>query len=106
MPLVFFLTHSKTQDTYHKLWTVITDACSEIDLDIQCRTFHVDFAKAVHNVVRDHFPGAFVKGCQFHLEHAMWCKIQELGLSRIYSERYSDTSKLLSHTFGLAYLDP
>ena len=33
-------------------------------------------------------------------------KIQELGLSKIYSEYDSDTAKWLSHTFGLAYLDP
>ena len=36
----------------------------------------------------------------------MWSKIQELGLSKIYSESDSDTAKWLSHTFGLAYLDP
>ena len=33
-------------------------------------------------------------------------KIQELELSKTYSERDSDTSKWLSHTVGLAYLDP
>ena len=44
--------------------------------------------------------------CQFHLGQAMWRKIQELGLSQIYSEHDCDTTKWLSHTFGLAYLDP
>ena len=29
-----------------------------------------------------------------------------MGLSKIYSEHDNDTSKWLSHTFGLAYLDP
>ena len=106
MPLMYCLLPNKTHDTYHKLWTVITDARSKIDLDIQCRIFHVDYEKAVHNVVREHFPGASVKGCQFHLGQAMWRKIQVLGLSKIYSERDSDMSKWLSHRFGLAYLDP
>ena len=36
----------------------------------------------------------------------MWRKIQVLGLSKKYSERDNDTSKWLSHTFGLAYLYP
>ena len=46
-----------------------------------------------------------IKGCQFHLGQAMWRKIQELGLSKIYSKRDSDIAKWLSHTFGFAYLD-
>ena len=37
---------------------------------------------------------------------AMWRKIQELGLSQIYSEHDNDTSNWLSHIFGIAYLDP
>ena len=106
MPLVYCLLPNKTQDTYRRMWTIITDACTEINLDIQCRIFHVDFEKSVHNVVKELFPGASVKGCQFHLGQAMWRKIQELGLSKIYSERDCDTAKWLSHTFGLAYLDP
>ena len=36
----------------------------------------------------------------------MWRKIQELGLSQIYSEHDNDTSNWLSHIFGIAYLDP
>ena len=44
------------------------------------------FEKFVHNVVREHIPGASFKGCQFHLGQAMWRKIQELGLSKMYSE--------------------
>ena len=51
-------------------------------------------------------PGASVKGCQFHLGQAMWHKIQELELSKIYLECDIDTSKWLFHTFMLAYLDP
>ena len=50
-------------------------------------------------VYYNHLPGASVKGCQFYLRQAMWRKLQNLGLSKIYYERDSDT-------FGLAYLDP
>ena len=42
----------------------------------------------------------------FHLGQLMWRKIQELESSKIYTECDSDTAKWLSHTFGLAYLDP
>ena len=34
----------------------------------------------MHNVFREHFPGGSVKGCQFHLGHVMWRKIQERDL--------------------------
>ena len=37
---------------------------------------------------------------------ALWRKIQVLELFKICSERDSDTAKWLSHTLGLAYLDP
>ena len=106
MPLVYCLLPNKAQNTYLKMWTIITDCCTERDLQIKCRTFHADFEKSVHNAIKEHFPGSSVKGCQFHLGQAMWRKIQELGLSKMYAERTSETSKWLSHTFGLAYLNP
>ena len=42
------------------MWTVITDACIEMNVGIQCRKFHVDFEKSVPNVVKELFPGATV----------------------------------------------
>ena len=106
MPLVYCLLPNKAQNTYMKMLSIIKDCCTERDLQIKCRTFHADFEKAVHNSIKEHFPGSSVKGCIFHLGQAMWRKIQELGLSKTYVERTSDTSKWLSHTFGLAYLNP
>ena len=41
---------------------------------------------SVHNVIREFFPCASTKGCQLHLGQAMWRKIQELGLLKIYSD--------------------
>ena len=54
------------------MWTVITDACSEIDLDIECRMFHVDFETDVYmyNEVGEYFAGASVKAC-FHLSRVV-----------------------------------
>ena len=51
-----------------------------IEPDLQPSFTHVDFKSAILHSLRQHFPKATIKGCNFHFNQAVWHKVQSLGI--------------------------
>jgi hypothetical protein len=46
----------------------------------------IGFEVATYKVLRELFPEARISGCNFHFMHCLWCKLQEIGLTKEYKE--------------------
>ena len=64
--------------------------CEELGFTPDPTTVHLDFEQAAINAVKATFgPHVLTLGCFYHLTHATWRKVQELGLSQYYKENGS-----------------
>ena len=79
VPLVFTILPAKTEICYQKMWTFITDYCTEKNLVPAPKTIHIDFEKAMHKAISSTFPNTSIMCCIFHFSQNFWRKIQSLG---------------------------
>lgn len=84
MPLAFFLLPSKTTETYVRMFNLLRIHALSRQLTFNPREFQLDFETAALNAIREVFPQAERKGCNFHFSQCLWRKIQELGLQKFY----------------------
>ena len=80
MPLVYGLLPNKTQATYTRFFSLLTENAAALNIDIQPTEVMMDFEVAPRNVISSLFPDASVKCCFFHFTQAVWRKVQSLGL--------------------------
>jgi hypothetical protein len=93
VPLVFCLLASKTEMCYTAMWSLIIDYCKSKNLDLLLTALHLDFEKAMHNVINKLFPSTKIRCCTFHLGQCWWRKIQSIGLSKEYKEKNDHVGK-------------
>ena len=106
VPLVFCLLASKKEMCYTAMWSLIIDYCKSKNLDLLLTALHLDFEKAMHNVINKLFPSTKIRCCTFHLGQCWWRKIQSIGLSKEYKEKNDHVGKWLIKLFGLPFLPP
>lgn len=85
-PVVYALLPGKNQATYTRLFTLLSDKMNDLGLQFSPTSALADFETAVHNSIRDVFPGITTKGCFFHFTQAVWRKAQITGLQIPYRE--------------------
>lgn len=103
LPCAFFLLQSKTKNCYRDMFAVLIETCSRMSLNLEISSIHLDFEIAVHEVIKEFFPNAEIKGCNFHLAQAWYRKIQQLGLAPTYKED-TPSGRWLKNFFGLMFL--
>ena len=82
LPSLFVLLPNKSEETYSRMWTKVSEFCPDA-----CPThLIVDFEKAAINAFSAHFTHTVVKGCFFHLCQNVWRKIQQFGLATRYKQ--------------------
>lgn len=93
-PVVYAILPGKNQATYTRLFTFLSDKMNDLGLQFSPTSALADFETAVHNSIRDVFPGITSKGCFFHFTQAVWRKAQITGLQIPYRE-YDNVKKLI-----------
>lgn len=86
LPLAYFLLADKEKDTYIRVFELLRSYATSRGLVFQPPKFHIDFEAATIVAIRETFPGAEVKGCNFHYTQAVWRKVQRVGLTTFYKE--------------------
>ncbi|KAK3919694.1 Transposase for insertion sequence element IS905 [Frankliniella fusca] len=69
-----------TEDTYRKIWQVLTDEAERQRLRFRVKLIMTDFEIAAMNVSQHFFPAAERKGCLFHFNQSLWRKAVDEGL--------------------------
>ncbi|XP_028966404.1 uncharacterized protein LOC108863729 [Galendromus occidentalis] len=85
--LVYFLLPDKSKATYNRVFAMLKEYALSVGKVFQPTTVQLDFEVACLNAIQESFPGAGVKGCDFHFCQALWRKAQELGLQPYYGDR-------------------
>lgn len=65
-------------------------AAIEQDLILNPKTITLDFEKGAISALKNVFPNASIKGCNFHYNQCIFRKIQELGLQKEYNDSSED----------------
>ena len=86
IPVAFAFLTDKTQSTYEELFTVLVNQCSNRNIRCDPNTAIMDFESASINAVQVVFGnGIHIQGCFYHLTQPTWRKVQELGLTELYT---------------------
>ncbi|XP_062572688.1 uncharacterized protein LOC134234630 [Saccostrea cucullata] len=85
-PVVYALLPGKSQAIYTRFFTLLQDKVNDLGLQFVPTCALADFETAVHNSIREVFPGVTTKGCFFHFTQAIWRKAQHSGLQIPYKE--------------------
>ena len=86
MPLIYFLLPDKEKDTYKRMSRLIRDYASSRGFVFQPLKFHLDYEASAIMAIKETFPGAEMKVCNFHHNQALYRKVQRLGLKKAYED--------------------
>eukprot|EP00105_Crassostrea_gigas_P023383 XP_011443190.1 PREDICTED: uncharacterized protein LOC105339364 [Crassostrea gigas] len=104
MPVVYALLPGINQATYTRLFTLLSDKMNDLGLQFSPTSALADFETAVHNSIRDVFPGITTKVCFFHFTQSLWSKAQITDLHIPYRE--DDNMKKLIRRAAVLRLVP
>ena len=102
IPVLYALLKDKSRDTYYSLFATVRRKMAEQDLILNPPTLMLDFESGVLPTLRQHFPNATVKGCNFHFTQAIWRRVQLLGLVTHYED--SVVRRIVRSLMGLAFV--
>ncbi|XP_060081931.1 uncharacterized protein LOC132561218 [Ylistrum balloti] len=85
-PVVFALLPGKSQRIYTRLFTLFKEHMTQLYMPFAPTHAFADFEVAVHNAIRQTFPGITMKGCFFHFTQSVWKKAQTTGLQTLYRD--------------------
>ena len=94
VPLAHMLLTAKTSVLYVKA----LEKVQELVPDLQPVEIMSDFENSLRVALRTVFPGAIVRGCNFHLGQALYRKVQSVGLQEPYASDDALRTYLLSFT--------
>lgn len=83
-PLIYALLPNKQEQTYDRLFQLISTELANRGLGLFPAHILLDFELAAFNVVRQRFPNALKTGCLFHFDQCIHRKVQEIGLQMEY----------------------
>lgn len=88
MPLAYFLLADKSQATYARMFALLCSYATSRGLTpFQPPKFQLDYEIAAIAAIREAFPAALIKGCNFHFTQALWRKVQRVGLASSYKDQ-------------------
>jgi len=102
VPLVFALLSSKTFATYFELFNVIMFHVVRVGGVFNPTVIMSDFESVLIELVRTQFPNSLHSGYHFHFTQAVWRKVQEIGLSTLYSDpQHAEVTKFIQLCMAL-----
>jgi len=103
---VYCLLTNRTSITYINALRIIQDLCREQDLVFNPESITMDFEQAMIRAINMLLPNTKVVGCLFHFSQCLRRKVQEIGLSRQYSENDGDNEiqKTIRRVAALAFM--
>lgn len=73
--------------------------------NMEPQTMKIDFELAMISACREDFPNTKLSGCNFHFNQCICCKVQELGLTKLY-KKDTEVRQHIKMTAALAHLPP
>ena len=108
VPILYSLLPSKTKSIYTSLFDELRTTTVKHDLVLNPKFIIIDFEKDAIGALKNVFPNAVIKGCNFHYNQCIFKKIQELGLQKDYYDSPIDDPKsvkcLVQETGALAFM--
>lgn len=83
-PLIFALLPNKQQETYDRLFHLLSSEVANRGLVFQPTHILLDFEVAAFNVIRHRFPNSLKIGCLFHFDQCIHRHVQQIGLQTEY----------------------
>ena len=108
VPLLYCLLPNKTKKMYALLFNELRTVAIQHELVLNPKFTTFDFEQGAIGALRNVFPNASIKGCNFHYSQCVFKKIQKLGLQRDYLNSSPDDSTsvkcLIQETSALAFI--
>ena len=105
IPLVYFLLPGKRREAYNTSFILLKEAAQNIGIEVDPQRVLTDLELALQQSVAICFPQAERKGCLFHYTQAIWRKVQNLGLQRLYKED-DEFRCFVNSVIALAFVQP
>lgn len=99
LPSVYCYLSGKAENLYDEMFDVVLSHVTQ-----RPKSITIDFEKAVENVVKQKIPGANVSYCFFHFKQALWKKIKNLSLQKLFVDDHEVREYLKN--FGCLTLIP
>ncbi|CAF1265808.1 unnamed protein product [Rotaria sordida] len=108
VPVLYSLLPNKTKNMYKLFFNELRTVTVKHDLVLNPRFITVDFEQGAISALKHIFPGATLKGCNFHYNQCLFKKIQELGLQKDYYDSSPDdptsVKSLFKQTAALTFM--
>jgi hypothetical protein len=108
VPVLYSLLPNKTKNMYKLFFNELRTLTVKNDLVLHPRFITLDFEQGAISALKHVFPGATLKGCNFHYNQCLFKKIQELGLQKDYYDSSPDDptsiKSLFKQTACLAFM--
>lgn len=108
VPVLYAFLPSKTKSIYTLLFNEIRNAALKYELVLNPKFITVDYEKGAIGALKNVFPNATVKGCNFHFNQCVFRKIQDIGLQQEYYSSADDDSnsvkRLVQESGALAFM--
>jgi len=103
---VYCLLTNRTSNTYIKVLRAIQDLCQEESLNFNPESITIDFEMAMIRAINTLLPRTKIVGCLFHFSQCLRRKVQELGLSRLYSaaDGNNEIQKAIRRVAALSFM--
>ena len=95
---------NKLEKTYKEVLQKFKDICSEADQPLDFSYVHQDCEVAMINAVKCVFPDAEIKLCLFHIEDAIWRKVNSLGLKPLLKKKIFVNSTKPAKIFSFIHM--
>ncbi|KAL2631004.1 hypothetical protein R1flu_015690 [Riccia fluitans] len=89
VPLLYVLMSSKGREAYVSLFRNLKDLAILRGRRFSPEQILSDFESGLIPAIHDEFPQSFHHGCYFHFTQAIWRKIQQMGLTTVYTNNES-----------------
>ena len=114
IPCIYCLSTRRNEILYKKIFSHVVALCADMNLNFSPQRFTSDFELASIQAFKSIFPDVKFSACFFHYAQSIWRKVQELGLSRLFSsgekefnsDEYKRTDCWLFGAIGLALILP
>ena len=93
VPVLYFLLSNETKNMYKLFFNELRTVTVKRDLALNPRFITLDIEEGAISVLKHMFPGATLKGCNFHYNQCLFKKIQELRSQKGYYDSSPDDPK-------------
>ena len=83
--LLYALLPDKSSRTYARLFRLLQDKATDLELVLSPQRFLIDFEYSVITVLKTLFPASKVSGCCFHFNQSLFRRLCSLGFEKLYS---------------------